>query len=130
MGTMFVNDLLCARHCGSSHFNQLISNPCSRCGQCHPHFTDEETEAQQRDVTNPTSYAASNHQSPNSHQNLSDIKPTQQKSPFYLADISSLRSQLATSMEVSLIPPGKVIHILFCATRVSSGPSYLLPGFP
>lgn len=57
-------------------------------------------------------------------------KPTQQKSPFYLADISSLRSQLTTSMEASLIPPGKVIHILFCATRVPSGPSHILPGFP
>ena len=35
--------------------NQLISNPCSRCYQYYPHFTDEETEAQQREVTHPMS---------------------------------------------------------------------------
>lgn len=34
-------------------------------------------------------------------------------------------------MESSLIPPGKVIHILLYATRAPSGPYQILPeGFP
>lgn len=55
-------------------------------------------------------------------------KPAQQSSSFYLAGISSsLRPGLTTSMEPSLTPPGKVIHILLCATNVPPGPSQILP---
>lgn len=48
-------------------------------------------------------------------------KPAQQNPPFYLAAIfSSLRSRLTTSMKPSLIPLGKVTHILL---DEPSGPS-------
>lgn len=91
-------------------------------------FTDEETGI----IRKYSNIMQPNATSPNSHQNLSDIKANPLKVSFLPGrHLSSLRSQLTTSMEASLIPPGKVIHqfnILYYTRYLQY--LHILPGFP